>query len=50
MLTQSQEGGTSGSGRTNDLLRNRIPIRSLNFMRGTKFLNRYIILDEARRT
>ena len=32
---------------TNDLLRNRIKIRSLNFMRGRTFLNRYVILDEA---
>lgn len=31
----------------NDLLRHRIKIRSLNFMRGRTFLNRYIILDEA---
>ncbi|MGH8557346.1 MAG: PhoH family protein [Methylococcales bacterium] len=32
---------------TSNLLRNRIKIRSLNFMRGRTFLNRYIILDEA---
>jgi len=32
---------------TNDLLRNRVKIRSLNFMRGRTFLNRFIILDEA---
>jgi PhoH-like ATPase len=32
---------------TNDLLLNRIKIRSLNFMRGRTFLNRFIILDEA---
>lgn len=32
---------------TNDLIRNRVKIRSLNFMRGRTFLNRYIILDEA---
>ncbi len=30
-----------------DLLRNRIKIRSLNFMRGRTFLNKYIIIDEA---
>jgi PhoH-like ATPase len=47
VLTQSQEGGTWGRAATNDLLRNRIKIRSLNFMRGRTFLNRYIILDEA---
>jgi len=32
---------------TTDLLSNRIKIRSLNFMRGRTFLNRFIILDEA---
>jgi PhoH-like ATPase len=47
VLTQSPEGGSWGRAATNDLLRNRIKIRSLNFMRGRTFLNRYIILDEA---
>ena len=47
VLTDSQEGGNWGRAATNDLLRNRIKIRSLNFMRGRTFLNRYIILDEA---
>ena len=47
VLTRSSEGGTWGRAATNDLLRNRIRIRSLNFMRGRTFLNRYIILDEA---
>ena len=47
VLTSSQEGGTWGRAATNDLLRNRIKIRSLNFMRGRTFLNRFIILDEA---
>ena len=47
VLTQSSDGGTWGRAATNDLLRNRIKIRSLNFMRGRTFLNRYIILDEA---
>lgn len=32
---------------TNDLLKHRIKIRSLNFMRGRTFLNKYIIIDEA---
>ncbi len=38
VLTQSQEGGNWGRAATNDLLRNRIKIRSLNFMRGRTFL------------
>ena len=32
---------------TNDLIQTKIKIRSLNFMRGRTFLNRYIIIDEA---
>jgi PhoH-like ATPase len=47
VLTKSQEGGNWGRAATNDLLRNRIKIRSLNFMRGRTFLNRLIIIDEA---
>jgi PhoH-like ATPase len=47
VLTQSSEGGEWGRGATADLLRNRIKIRSMNFMRGRTFLNRYIIVDEA---
>jgi len=50
VLTQGAKGGETGDwGRavTTDLVRNRIHIQSLNFMRGRTFLNRYIILDEA---
>jgi PhoH-like ATPase len=47
VLTQSAEGGNWGRAATNDLLRNRIKIRSLNFMRGRTFMNRYVIVDEA---
>src|SRR5437762_13773657 len=47
VLPQSQEGGNWGRAATNDLLRNRIKIRSLNFMRGRTFLNRFLSLDEA---
>ncbi len=47
VLTGSQEGGNWGRAATQDLLRNRIKIRSLNFMRGRTFLNRFVILDEA---
>ncbi len=46
VLTQT-EGGEWGRAATNDLVRNRIRIQSLNFMRGRTFLNKYIILDEA---
>lgn len=48
VLNASEEaGGEWGREVTNDLLQNRIKIRSLNFMRGRTFLNRYIIIDEA---
>ncbi len=47
VLTQSGEGGEWGRAAAGDLLRSRIKIRSMNFMRGRTFLNRYIILDEA---
>ena len=46
VLTQP-EAGDWGRAATNDLLRNRIRIHSLNFMRGRTFLHKYIILDEA---
>jgi PhoH-like ATPase len=46
VLTQT-EGGDWGRAATNDLLRSRVRIQSLNFMRGRTFLYKYIILDEA---
>ncbi|MGH6636602.1 MAG: PhoH family protein [Gammaproteobacteria bacterium] len=47
VLTQNSEGGEWGRAATAELLQRRIKIRSLNFMRGRTFLNRYLILDEA---
>jgi PhoH-like ATPase len=47
VLTQNAEGGQWGRSVTNDLLRNRIKIRSLNFMRGRTFVNRFVLIDEA---
>jgi len=48
VLTESEDhGGDWGRAVTNDLLTSRIKIRSLNFMRGRTFLNRYLIIDEA---
>ncbi len=49
VLTNStgEPGGNWARAATNDLLSSRIKIRSLNFMRGRTFLNRYIIIDEA---
>jgi len=34
-------------GATNNIVMNRVKIRSLNFMRGRTFLNRFLIIDEA---
>ncbi|MDN5865506.1 MAG: PhoH family protein [Gammaproteobacteria bacterium] len=47
VLSHQEEGGSWGRGATQDLLASRIKIRSLNFMRGRTFLDRYIIVDEA---
>ncbi len=46
VLTQT-EGGEWGRAATEELLRSRIRIRSLNFMRGRTFLSKYLIIDEA---
>ena len=46
VLNQTDEGDW-GRQATNDLLHRWIKIRSLNFMRGRTFLNRFIIIDEA---
>lgn len=47
VLTRNDNGGAWGRAATNDLLRNRIKIRSMNFMRGRTFVDRFVILDEA---
>lgn len=47
VLHGTQAGGHFGRVATADLLQNKIKIRSMNFMRGRTFLNRYIIIDEA---
>jgi PhoH-like ATPase len=44
------DGGNAGEwGRaaTNELIRSRIKIKSMNFMRGRTFMNKYVIIDEA---
>jgi PhoH-like ATPase len=43
----TEEGGEWGRAATRDLIRSRIKIKSLNFMRGRTFLNKYLIIDEA---
>jgi PhoH-like ATPase len=43
----TQEHGAWGRAATHDLLRHRIRIKSLNFMRGRTFLKKFLIIDEA---
>ena len=47
VLHGTQEGGSFGRSATQDVLQDKIKIRSLNYMRGRTFLNRFIIIDEA---
>ena len=43
------DGGSGEWGRaaTNELIRSRIKVKSMNFMRGRTFLNKFVIIDEA---
>ena len=45
--TNDDEAGDWGRAATRDLIRSRIKIKSLNFMRGRTFLKKYLIIDEA---
>jgi PhoH-like ATPase len=45
--TGTQEHGAWGRAATHDLLKSRIRIKSLNFMRGRTFLKKFLIIDEA---
>jgi PhoH-like ATPase len=42
-----ESGGEWGRAATRDLVRSRIKIKSLNFMRGRTFVNKWLIIDEA---
>ncbi|MBU0593478.1 MAG: PhoH family protein [Pseudomonadota bacterium] len=42
-----EEAGEWGRAATQDLIRSRIKIKALNFMRGRTFLNKFLIIDEA---
>ncbi|MDP2066349.1 MAG: PhoH family protein [Burkholderiaceae bacterium] len=48
-LAKGDGGGAGEWGRaaTNELIRSRIKIKSMNFMRGRTFMNKYVIIDEA---
>lgn len=48
VLDQSDdEAGEWGRAATRDLIRSRIKVKSLNFMRGRTFLHKYLVIDEA---
>ncbi len=47
VLTQSEHNSDWERAATQELVNKRIKIRSLNFMRGRTFLNKYLIIDEA---
>lgn len=45
--TGDDNAGDWGRAATQDLIRSRIKVKSLNFMRGRTFLNKFLIIDEA---
>jgi PhoH-like ATPase len=45
--TTDESGGEWGRAATRDLVRSRIKVKSLNFMRGRTFMNKWLIIDEA---
>jgi len=48
VLTRGDDAaGEWGRAATIDLIRSRIRIKSMNFMRGRTFLNKYLIIDEC---
>lgn len=48
VLAKTDSGaGEWGRAATNELIRSRIKIKSMNFMRGRTFLTKYVIIDEA---
>ena len=48
-LAKGEAGGAGEWGRaaTNELIRSRIKVKSMNFMRGRTFMSKYVIIDEA---
>ncbi len=45
--SEQSEGGEWGRATTQELIRSRISVKSLNFMRGRTFVNKFLIIDEA---
>ncbi|MED5621739.1 PhoH family protein [Ideonella sp. BN130291] len=47
LARSDNSAGEWGRAATNDLVRSKIKIKSMNFMRGRTFLNKFVIIDEA---
>jgi PhoH-like ATPase len=47
LARSDSSAGEWGRAATNDLVRSKIKIKSLNFMRGRTFLSKFVIIDEA---
>jgi PhoH-like ATPase len=49
VLQRNEEGGAGEWGRaaTQELIRSRIKVKSMNFMRGRTFVSKFVIIDEA---
>ena len=47
LMGADKEAGEWGRAAGNDLIRSRVKVKSLNFMRGRTFLNKLLIIDEA---
>jgi PhoH-like ATPase len=47
LMGGASDAGDWGRAASNDLIRSRIKVKSLNFMRGRTFLNKFLIIDEA---
>jgi len=47
LLGGTHEGGDWGRATTGDLVRSKVKVKSLNFMRGRTFVRKFLVLDEA---
>jgi PhoH-like ATPase len=47
LARSDSSAGDWGRAATNDLVRSKIKVKSLNFMRGRTFLNKFVLIDEA---
>ena len=47
VLNKGESGGDWGRSAANDLIKSRVKVKSMSFMRGRTFLGKYLIIDEA---